>query len=270
MGECARRRASHGYVASAANARYASAVSRRPTNPEPHVRVQRTREGKFLYVDGSCASLWQPGVAMTGGSWDLLAAPVLLAPADRAPRVLLLGVGGGTVIRVVRALCPGAEIVGIDLDADVLAVARREFALDALGARIEIADAQRFLRDLPRGERFDVIVDDIYERGPTDMRKPVGWSATLRRAGAHLAPGGVLVCNALDARDARDLSASLPPPVVALAHADYHNHILVGGRGLSARKVGRTLRACPLLGPTMRRTTVRALNSSEPAGTPSP
>ena len=269
MGECGPRRESGGCVASAANARYASAVSRRQPNSEPHVRVQRTREGKFLYVDGSCASVWQPGVAMTGGSWDLLAAPVLLVPG-RAPRVLLLGVGGGTVIRVVRALCPEAEIVGIDLDADVLAVARREFALDALGATNEIADAQRFLRDLPRGERFDVIVDDIYERGPTDMRKPRGWGATLRRAAARLRPGGVLVCNALDARDARELSASLPPPVIALMHADYHNHILVGGRGLSARKVGRALRASTLLGPTMRRTTIRALNSSEPVGIPSP
>ena len=91
----------------------------------PHVRVQRTGDGKFLLVDGSCASIWRPGQAFTGGSWDLLAAPVLLAPADRAPRVLLLGVGGGTVIRVVRALRPEADIVAIDLDAEVLAVARR-------------------------------------------------------------------------------------------------------------------------------------------------
>jgi predicted membrane-bound spermidine synthase len=238
-------------------------VSRPHANSAPHVRVQRTREGKFLYVDGSCASVWRPGVEVTGGSWDLLAAPALLVPG-RAPRVLLLGVGGGTVIRVVRALCPEADIVGVDLDADVVAVARREFALDALGATIEIADAQRFLRDLPRGERFDVIVDDIYERGPTDMRKPAGWSATLRRAAARLRPGGVLVCNALDAGDARALSASLPPPAIALTHADYHNHILVGGRGLSPRQVGRTLRACALLEPTMRRTTIRALTASEP------
>ena len=95
------------------------------------------------------------------------------------------------------------------------------------------------------------------------MRKPAGWSATLRRAGAHLTADGVLVCNALDADDARALSASLPPPVITLAHADYHNHILVGGRGLSARKVGRRLRACPLLDPTMRRTTVRRLEASQ-------
>ena len=199
---------------------------------------------------------------MTGGSWDLLAAPVLLASTPR-PRVLLLGVGGGTVIRVARALRPDAEIVGIDLDREVVAVARREFALDALGATIEIAEAQRYLGDLPRGDRFDVIIDDIYEPAGCDMRKPRGWSATLRRALTRLTPDGVLVVNALDAGDARALVAALPAPVVALAHADYHNHILVAGRRpLSARAVGRTLRACPPLAPTMRRTRIRVSGSA--------
>ncbi len=230
---------------------------------EPHVRVQRTRRGKFLFVDGSCASFWEPGVDMTGGSWDLLAAPVLLASTERAPRVLLLGVGGGTVIRVVRALRPDADVVGVDLDAEVLAVARREFALDTLGAFITCANAQHLLRDLPDTQRFDVIIDDIYERGDADMCKPDGWRATLRRAVRCLNPGGVLVCNALDVGDARALLGALPKPVIALTHADYHNLILVAGRRrpLNARQVGRTLRANPALAPTMRLTTVRMLSA---------
>lgn len=248
-----------GYVASAANARYATAVPGRPANPQPHVRVQRTREGTFLYVDGSCASVWRPTGALTGGSWDLLAAPVVLAPAGRPPRVLLLGVGGGTVIRVIRALRADARVVAVDLDAEVLAVARRAFALDRLGATIVRADADRFLRDLPGREPFDVIIDDIYERGTAGMRKPAGWAATLRRAAARLGPGGMLVCNALDARDARDLRPALPAPMVALAHADYHNVILVAGHAGTARAVGRMLRACAALAPTMRRTTVRTV-----------
>lgn len=244
-------------------------MSGRPTRPQPHVRVQRTPEGTFLYVDGSCASVWRRGRELTGGSWDLLAAPVLLAPAGRPPRVLLLGVGGGTVIRVIRALRADARVVAVDLDAEVLAVARRAFALDRLGATVVRAAADRFLRDLPGRDRFDVIIDDIYERAGAAMRKPAGWAATLRRAAARLGPGGVLVCNALDARDARALRPALPAPVAALAHADYHNVILVAGHAGTARTVGRALRACAALGPTMRRTTVRAFARPAPASRPS-
>ncbi|MBX3024765.1 methyltransferase domain-containing protein [bacterium] len=230
---------------------------------EPHVRVQRTREGTFLFVDGSCASVWRPGRAITEGSWDLLAAPVLLV-AGQAPRVLLLGVGGGTVIRVIRALRPAAAVTAIDLDREVLAVARRAFALDRLGATIVCAEADAYLRSLPAPARFDVVIDDIYERAGAAMRKPRGWPATLRRALARLRPGGVLVCNALDRRDARALARALRRPATALTHAEYHNCILLFGRPTpGARAVGRALRASPPLRPTMQRVTVRTFTAAD-------
>ena len=224
-------------------------MPRRSDRAVPHVRVQRTGDGKFLFVDGSCASIWRPGRAFTGGSWDLLAAPVLLAPADRAPRVLLLGVGGGTVIRVVRALRPEADIVAIDLDAEVLAVARRAFALDSLGAHIVCADAQRYIAERDGRAPFDVIIDDIYEPDGAGMRKPDGWRTTLRGAVALPEPRRRARLQRARHRDATTLVGALPKPVIALAHADYHNRILVVGRRrtLTARAVGRTLgdAACP-------------------------
>lgn len=220
--------------------------------------MQRTRHGKLLFVDGSCASVWQPGRDLTEGSWDLLAAPVVLA-AGAAPRVLLLGVGGGTVIRIMRALRPAARIVAVDLDADVLAMARREFDLDSLGATIVCAEADAYLRSLPASARFDVIVDDIYERAPGGMRKPFGWPETLRRCLRRLSAGGLLVCNALDRGDALSLGRALHRPAVALTHADYHNYILVfGPTARTARDIGGALRACPALMPTLRRVRIRA------------
>lgn len=226
----------------------------------PHLRVQRTRHGTFLYVDGSCASFLRRGSETTGGSWDLLAAPVLLVAHPR-PRVLLLGVGAGTVIRILRALRPDAEIVAVDNDAEVLAVARREFALDALGAVIRCGDARRFIDRLPTSQRFDLIVDDIYAGSGDAMHKPAGWRATLRRALARLHPGGLLICNALDAADARRLREQLARPMVVLQHADYYNHFLLAGRRPmpSARAVGRVLRAAPLLADAMRRTRITSV-----------
>lgn len=236
----------------------------------PHIRVQRTRRATFLYVDGSCASVWRHGAEVTGATWDLLAAPVVLLPAVRPSRVLLLGVGGGTVIRVLRALRPDADIVAVDLDAEVLDVARRAFDLDALHATVVCGDAQRLLREWPRQQRFDLVIDDIYEGSDAGMRKPRGWDATLRRALARLAPGGLLICNALDTRDARALGPILPSPAVVLEHADYHNRFLLVGRDrpLTARAVGRALRAVPQLAPVMQHTRIRAavIQDAQPRG----
>lgn len=228
----------------------------------PHVRVQRSRRATFLFVDGSCASVRRRGTDVTGATWDLLAAPVVLLPRDRSPRVLLLGVGGGTVIRVLRALRPDADIVAVDLDAEVLAVARREFDLDALGATVVRGDAQHLLREWPRARRFDLVIDDIYEGCAAGMRKPRGWDATLRRALARLRPGGLLICNALDAADARALAAILPRPALILEHADYHNRFLLVGRDrpLTARAVARALHAALPLAEAMQDTRVRSLS----------
>lgn len=225
----------------------------------PHLRVEHTRQGAFLWVDGSCASFVPRAGDVTGGSWDLLAAPVALLARPR-PRVLLLGVGAGTVIRIVRALRPDAEITAIDNDPAVLALARREFDLDRFGATVVCGDARRYVARLPARRHLDLVIDDIYTGSAEAMHKPPGWDATLRGARARLAPGGLLICNALDARDARSLRAVLKPTAV-LTHADYYNHFLLAGRPprLGARVIGRILRAHPLLAAAMRQTRIASL-----------
>ena len=55
---------------------------------------------------GRFASWWTPGSEVTGGVWDALAAPVLLLPPARRRSLLVLGLAGGSVARVLRALAP--------------------------------------------------------------------------------------------------------------------------------------------------------------------
>lgn len=226
------------------------------------IRVRQRGRTTTLLIDGSCASVWHTGRPTTGGTWDLLAAPVLLAPESMAPRVLVLGVGGGSVLRVLRALRPAARIVAVELDGAVLDVARRAFDLDALGVDLICGDARAVVGALPRRRLFDVIIDDVYVRAPLGMQKPAGWVATLRAAAARLRAGGLLVCNAINARDARAMATALPLPWLALEHVEYHNRILVTVRGgsPSAAAISRRLRAATPLASTMRRTRVRRLS----------
>ncbi len=202
-------------------------------------------------MDGPFASFYRPGEITTRSVWDAIAAPVLALPPARRRRVLLLGLGGGSAARVVRALAPKARIVGVELDGEVVSTARRWFDLDALGLEVVIADAREFL--LRSRERFDVVLDDVFVGSASRVRKP-DWlpEPGLRLAAARVARGGLLVSNAIQEASAvaRSVSA-ICGGGVSIEIYGYHNRILAGG---SALRGARTLRAAIAADPTLRPT----------------
>ena len=165
------------------------------TRVTPFNRVTANGVGERidLDVEGATFATWHPERLFTGYSWDALAAGCLLGPAP--PRsVLVLGLGGGTVTRQLRALLPQARLTGVEIDAGVIQLARRHMDLDAQGVSIHVGDAYRFLAD--SGDRFDAIIDDLFLTGPGDVvrsRVPAGETLALLRS--RLAPEGVLVAN---------------------------------------------------------------------------
>jgi spermidine synthase len=113
-------------------------------------------------------------------------------------RALIVGLGGGTVAALLARRCAGVEIVGVERDETVLALARAEFGLDEIaGLRVVVADA--FAEVAARAERepggYDYICLDLYEGG----RLAPGTLATafLRQLAALLAPSGTLAVNLL-------------------------------------------------------------------------
>jgi predicted O-methyltransferase YrrM len=128
----------------------------------------------------------------SGGYWGLM------LPEGCPRRALIVGLGGGTVAALLARRCPGVEIVGLERDETVLALARAEFELDEIaGLRVVVADA--FGEVAARAERepdgYDYICLDLYEGG----RLAPGTLATmfLRQLAALLAPGGTLAVNLL-------------------------------------------------------------------------
>ena len=180
--------------------------------------------------------------------WDAIAAPILWLPEARRRRILILGLGGGSVARLARALAPDAEIVGVELDPEVVRLARAHLELDALDVRIEIADALAWLKTA-KG-RFDAILEDVFIGHGDDVHKP-DWipEPGHRLARSRLARGGVLVSNTLDecAEIARPLRAAFPV-VVSIETEDYDNRVLVaGGEGLSGAALRRRVAGSPIL-----------------------
>jgi spermidine synthase len=161
------------------------------------VRVQESRHGRELIVDETFASLYRPGDASTGSVWDAIGAPLLLRPEGRRARLLMLGMGGGSVCRQLRRLAPEAEIVAVEFDPEVVAVARAEFDLEELELEVVVDDALALLKREQR--RFDAIFEDVFVGRGDDVHKPEwipdpGHALARRR----LKPGGVLVSNTLD------------------------------------------------------------------------
>jgi spermidine synthase len=234
-------------------------MRRVPNAPSRRVVTRITRQGIELRVDGTLASLIRTDRSGTGPVWDALAAPLLALPRERLRRVLVLGFGGGSVARLVRALAPRATVVGVELDRDVIREARRHFGLRDLQAEIVVDDAVAFLRRERR--RFDAIVDDVYEGRVQHLRKPAALVESYDLVTRRLAPGGVLVVNTIGetARMARILGR-VPGTLVRVSPTEYWNHILaVGPAALRAPVLRRRLRAEPLFAASLGRFELRTL-----------
>ena len=222
------------------------------------VEVKRSGKGRALWIDGTFASWYEPGNAITGSVWDALAAPLLLLPKPRRDRVLILGLGGGSVARVVRALASKARITAVEIDAGVVRAARRWFDLDGLDVEVVKGDARLYLERTRRS--FDVILEDVFVGNRQNVRKP-DWlpNPGFALAASRLRPGGILVSNAIDeaasvAREMRRLFVS----TLQIDIEDYENRVLVGaGFPLSGRNLRAALMRNPTLAGTVQRFKIR-------------
>jgi SAM-dependent methyltransferase len=223
------------------------------------VAVRRVRGGLELRIDGTQASVHRPGGALTGVVWWALASPILLLPRTRRPRVLLLGLAAGSVARALRALDSDAEIVGVELDRDVVRLARSHFDLDRLHLELVVGNALLFLKRDRR--RFDLVVEDLFVGKPRCVRKP-DWllGEGYRLIGKRLRPGGYVVSNTI--HEMPGVVRALRPfggRIVSLDVRGHWNRITVCGRDLpSARVLRRALASRAETSRMLRRVALRS------------
>ncbi|HLZ23262.1 MAG TPA: hypothetical protein VKQ30_14180 [Ktedonobacterales bacterium] len=135
----------------------------------------------------------EPRPGPGGGYWGLM------LPPGCPRRALLLGLGGGTVAKLLARRCPDVAMVGVERDVEVIALARSEFGLDGLShLTIVEADAFAWVAEHAPGApdapgAFDLICLDLFEAG----RLTLGTLATpfLRQLALLLAPEGTLTVN---------------------------------------------------------------------------
>jgi spermidine synthase len=116
-----------------------------------------------------------------------------LAPEPR--RVLVIGLGGGTLTDALQRVLPDAQIDAVEIDPAVVRVARQYFDFQpAPRTRVHEEDGRVFVkRAMKDAQRYDLILLDAYDHEyiPEHMLT----REFLQEVKGVLAPGGVLAAN---------------------------------------------------------------------------
>lgn len=160
-----------------------------------HYEVRSAGATLRLYTNKVFHSQYNARKALQGGIWDLLYLPAFIFAPEKLQRVLVLGVGGGTVLQQIQKYLSPESITGIELNPTHLFVAKKYFGLKHSSFKLIEADAISWLNNYS-GENFDLIIDDLYghHNGLAERAIKVNkqWAASLLK---HLSPDGIVVIN---------------------------------------------------------------------------
>lgn len=156
--------------------------------------VRTAGNTRRLYSNGVLHSQYNEQRPVTGNVWDLLLLPAFLATGPLR-RVLVLGVGGGAVIRQLQHFVQPERILGVELNPVHLRVARHFFGVAGPGVELQRAEARQWLADYD-GPPFDLVIEDLFGEAAGQPVRAIAadrdWLTGLDRV---LAPGGILVMN---------------------------------------------------------------------------
>lgn len=218
--------------------------------------VRSAGQSVRLYTNGVFHSQWNPNRLMGDAIWDLQVIAGFRVAAglgkDEPLRALVLGVGGGAVIRQLLGLFWVQSIHGVDLDATHLKIARRWFGLSTRrNVSLVAADAIDWVESY-RGPKFHLIIDDLFGHTGTDVSRSVVFSDDwAQRLNGLLESDGALVVNTASNREFREVCHRLETEVascgdtalgIRLAHPRYENRILVNFKGLQVAQASEDWR----------------------------
>jgi spermidine synthase len=160
---------------------------------------------------GGVLSLWfggnkYPDSAVKVGDPDHIefeytqAMTVALAIASEPKRVLVVGLGGGTLPSLFRKHYPGMVIDTVDIDPDVVDVAKKLFGFrEDPAMRVYVEDGRQFIEKCKAP--YDVIFLDAY--GGEEIPYHMATKEFLQAVRRATAPNGVVAGNILRAADNR-------------------------------------------------------------------
>lgn len=145
--------------------------------PQTRMNLQDPARGHFEYVDY---------------------VPVAFALKERVKKVLLMGLGGGSIPRLLLRQYPEVTVHTVEIDPWVVRVARDYFGVtESDKHRIIVQDARQFLRQTK--EKYDLIIADAYHADYYGSYIPyhLATKEFFALIKEHLEPGGVVMYNVI-------------------------------------------------------------------------
>jgi spermidine synthase len=148
-----------------------------------------TRQGSARQ---SCMTLADPR-RITFDYLRMMLGALYVAPEPR--RILVIGLGGGTLVDALQRVLPQSEIDAVEIDSAVVRVAQRYFAFQP-GPRVQVheQDGRVFVkRALRSGRKYDLVMLDAYDH--EYIPEHLLTQEFLREVQGVLAPDGVVAAN---------------------------------------------------------------------------
>lgn len=206
------------------------------------VQVIQHKSTRYLVHDAGLGiqSLYQPGRQYSDSSYDVFGLlPYLPQVEGKKRSVLLLGLGGGNIVRLFEKHLAGQfdfEVTAVEIDPTVVQMAKQYFDLDQLQLQVVVDDARHFLRH--DDKTYDIIIVDAYTH-ETQIPVMLATQEFFQQVQRRMNPGGVLGINALAFNESRFLPkffntlASVFPDVrEAPFTTGALNHFIVAGESL--------------------------------------
>ena len=144
-------------------------------------------------------SSWCPGKLWLNQFWDWFSiAPYMTGIQDDVKDMLIIGMAGGTIAQQYKSLYPDLHIEGVEIDGEIVRLARKHFELDQFVKPEDqyVADGRTFLYGTQ--QRYDVIVVDAFRQPYIPFHlTTVEFFEQIR---GHLKDNGVMLMNVNKAR----------------------------------------------------------------------
>lgn len=115
---------------------------------------------------------------------------------------LIVGLGGGSIAKLIRKNWPEAKITGVDIDPIIVELGKKYMNLDESSVEIHIQDAEDFIKK--QNQKYDLICFDTYVQ--QDFPKKFESVYFIDQVKALLSKGGVAIFNRLYGPRERDLA----------------------------------------------------------------
>jgi protein-L-isoaspartate O-methyltransferase len=225
-------------------ARRSRTVFEATTRMTGRVRVVDYRSERRLICSGDILSIYPLDEDWSKLEREYWWHALVMGGLPPRPRVLLVGLGGGTQVHLVSRLAQPREVTVIERDPVIVRVACDYFGLRRLGGlEFLCGDAERIVPWLAQvGRRFDFVMEDAAYAAPPEQGLPLADGLV-----PLVAPGGRLVINRHRRGDGRAVAARLRPHFrevrLRRVRRDGENVLICGIEpgGASTQRLGRRL-----------------------------